>query len=764
MTRTLAVSTLLLILVSSAALADDSLLLSPELPLTGDTLRSAAGAQSMPSIAAGSTNFLAAWTDHRPGSDFNADVYASRIDVDGNPLDPANIPVVPTYTEDTHAAVVWNGSRYVVVYASLYSSLGLTAIEYDAEGRQTRGNPLFREQGAQLPAIAWDGDRYLVTWRQVASDGVSAETRGMFVSSLLEPSVPFLISSGIARSFVATDGDGFLVVMSGEGRATARHISSTGERGPEVELGASAGDASVVWTGREYLVVKVSGGVEVTRLTSAGEIVTSKRLNERTTIAESRVAAAWAGDRLVMAWADYASGTPGEPRHEVMLLSVDAELRVGEGPMIAFAGDGLRSQMAIAIRGNVAALVWGEIDGPDYAIESMTFDPRMLASAIGRPRKLVSRSIAIQNVVDAVASGDQWGTLWLENVSDSERRLRFGRVAAGGQSLDGDGIELGLYDGASIAANDSMYVIVAYRLGWLYAMRIAHDGTLLDPEPVRFGPASLQPDVAAAPDGTFLAVWANGANIPQPNYVRYDTFGAVITAGGQVLAAQQLSPPAAANTSYSPSGIVWGGSDYHLLLDRAVTVQCGSRICTSAHSLMVQPVTAGGTVLGGLTLVTDPGSSFGAGNASIASGGPGSVVTWESYGSSTTVHAKRLTSSAALVDQASSDGIVMSGHARESRATFNGRTFLVSWLNEAPAGERPTRTIATLDFATGAIGERVELPDEYFSHFVLSGARNGRTMALHDGVRQLTPEAHAGGIRRATYRILGGLRRRVTSH
>jgi hypothetical protein len=73
------------------------------------------------------------------------------------------------------------------------------------------------------------------------------------------------------------------------------------------------------------------------------------------------------------------------------------------------------------------------------------------------------------------------------------------------------------------------------------------------------------------------------------------------------------------------------------------------------------------------------------------------------------------------------------------------------------------RTIAELDFATGAIADHIEIPNDYFSHFILSGAGNGRTMALYNSVRKLTPEAHAGGIRRAVFRILGGVRRRVAS-
>ena len=126
--------------------------------------------QWLPDIAAGDGGYLAVWLDDRRGDGV---VFASRIDLEGNVLDPGGIPIGDADSYDWDAKVSWDGSNYLVVWESLD---GIEGVRVSPSGEvldQTR-IPIgtFDVSGgiAFDPSVASTGDGWLVVWAGCPDD------------------------------------------------------------------------------------------------------------------------------------------------------------------------------------------------------------------------------------------------------------------------------------------------------------------------------------------------------------------------------------------------------------------------------------------------------------------------------------------------------------------------------------------------------------------------------------------------------------------
>lgn len=754
-----------------------SLQVGPLQPLSDDVLHPAAGAQSLPAIAAGRDGFFAAWSDHRAGNGVNADVYAARISTDGSVLDPSNLPVVPTHTEDVDASVVWNGDRYVVVYSSLYFELGLTAVEYDEDGRTTNGRPILRPRGGTSQShIAWNGREYLVAWRQSNAQATESETHAMLLDTSLAPIGEELVVSKVGGLVnVASNGDGFLVTVGDRSHAYAIPVTSAGIVGTSVDLGSTSGDAEVASNGDVFFVGRVSDhGITVTRISGTGAVIDEAIVSTATTIAESHVAIAWAGDRLITVAANHGSGTPGSPKHLLDILAVDAELKPLDGITVPeqYTSGQLFTHLELAATNGVATLVYATAYST-YEIEAIQFDSRSLGSLMTGGRRFpVSKSITRQRQQGGVWGGNSWGAVWLEDVDDATSHLYFGRVSPAGIRADGSGVDLGLYDGATISSNAHYFLIVAYRLGALYAIRVSFDGSLLDAAPIRIATganasAATIPVVASAPDGSFLVAWATSIPIGQPNYTRGDTWAAVMTSDGRVLPPQQISPPVGIDTSYTPSGIAWSDAEYHVAVTRAVVPSCASRLCQTTNSVAVLRVTAGGTVIGSPVEVVTSTSGPGASRPRIASSGNGSLIAYLVFD----LASSRMIARYKVLDRdasprtadSSSLGLALDPAAEFLDVAFDGRNYVIAeskFVDNAALRSLAVFTVAPDGDRAAERGAEVS-GIRWESAITVAGSPYGRALLLHGDLRELTPEAHPGGILRAVARLLGYGRRRA---
>jgi hypothetical protein len=97
--------------------------------LPGDLLPGvSAGDQLLPAIARGETVQLVVWEDNRSsrggfvkppsGLHANRDIYAARLDLEGNLLDEVPLVVNEAPFDQVEPSVAWNGENFLVVWQS----------------------------------------------------------------------------------------------------------------------------------------------------------------------------------------------------------------------------------------------------------------------------------------------------------------------------------------------------------------------------------------------------------------------------------------------------------------------------------------------------------------------------------------------------------------------------------------------------------------------------------------------------------------------
>jgi hypothetical protein len=94
--------------IYGARVAGDGTVVDP----AGILISNAEWSQKQPDLAFDGTNYLVAWHDKRSGS--GPDIYAARLTIDGDVLDPLGIPVSMDPGEETGVAVAFTGTHFLV--------------------------------------------------------------------------------------------------------------------------------------------------------------------------------------------------------------------------------------------------------------------------------------------------------------------------------------------------------------------------------------------------------------------------------------------------------------------------------------------------------------------------------------------------------------------------------------------------------------------------------------------------------------------------
>lgn len=192
--------------------------------VTGMLIGSVSNIEQNTAVASDGTNFLVVWEDFRNGK--VSDIRGVLLDAMGVPtgMSGANGFVVSSVTgAQTHPSVAWNGSRYLVVWADERNAattgtdiFGAT-VSPDGALLDIAGKAICTALGGQtLPAVASNGTDFLVAWE----DSRSGNSH-IFVAHV-DPTgdVDVTQMDGVELSdqdeqlapAVASDGDGYLVV------------------------------------------------------------------------------------------------------------------------------------------------------------------------------------------------------------------------------------------------------------------------------------------------------------------------------------------------------------------------------------------------------------------------------------------------------------------------------------------------------------------------------------------------------------------------
>ena len=163
--------------------------LPPLAALPGDTQRvPATQVQERPDVAPGGEGYLVVWHDARSalkpltnnlgsGPDFTTlggnmrDVYAARLDADGNLLDTTPMILANDGYNQARPRVAWNGQHWLVVWLDDQDDYdtNIVGVRVSPDGTVLDNPPLLIRQQANNsgpgdPVIASDGSNWLVVW------------------------------------------------------------------------------------------------------------------------------------------------------------------------------------------------------------------------------------------------------------------------------------------------------------------------------------------------------------------------------------------------------------------------------------------------------------------------------------------------------------------------------------------------------------------------------------------------------------------------
>ncbi|WP_224241656.1 Ig-like domain-containing protein [Hyalangium gracile] len=293
----------------------------------GLPLMVAPGEQSTVAVASNGTTPLVTWGDAR-----TLDIVGTRVSADGTVLDPSGVTISLATNSETSPAVAFDGTNYLVVWQdNRGSGFDLYGVRVSASGTvlDATGLLISGSTGHQRnPAVAFDGNNYLVVWEDTRN-GPSSDIFAARVS----PSGTVLDANGLPlcqrfspqeHPAVAFDGNNYLVVWADAGTSAARDIygtrvSRTGTVLDTAFVGIST-DASdqatpaLAFDGTNYLVVwndwrnNSTADVYGARVTRAGAVLDATGvLLAGGTEAQADPAVAFDGTNYLLVWSDYQS-------------------------------------------------------------------------------------------------------------------------------------------------------------------------------------------------------------------------------------------------------------------------------------------------------------------------------------------------------------------------------------------------------------------------------------------------------------------------
>jgi hypothetical protein len=185
-----------------------------------------------PSVAFDGTNYLVTWADGRRSD--SADIYATRVTIDGSVLDPQGIPLVVGGDAHTFPMSAFNGTNYLLVWDDLTDS-GMCSIRCARVSPAGQvldpGDTLCTAWSAWTPVVAANGANWLVAWHDWRSE-MNPGVYGARITSdgqVLDPG-GFAIGAadaGEGCAGLASDGSNYLAVWE---RLDANMVDVRGAR------------------------------------------------------------------------------------------------------------------------------------------------------------------------------------------------------------------------------------------------------------------------------------------------------------------------------------------------------------------------------------------------------------------------------------------------------------------------------------------------------------------------------------------------------
>lgn len=625
-------------------------------PVFGDPF----GGQNRVAVATDGRDFFAVWNDGRARHSDGA-VVGSRLDRDGNPLDPQNIFI--SRNSVANLAVVWNGSSYTVVWNTNYGvhPSALRAVRVSRGGRVLGAERVLHEDASFLPqSLASNGSRTLVGFQ--TSDGAThallLDDELNFLSGLTLPQTappnfnPILAAndSHFVAMWTTRLGTDHAEIVAVRISFSGTLLDTTPVRvGDGTALGlASDGDDFLALSHRNGLFSVFSLSADLQNASAARALPDADRYES--------IRILYAGDRYIAIGPRFKSGVLTLVATEVDRDAVPGDSRLlNTPPSYQYAAGALDGKLMV---------LWTRPLNPNDGTNTRLYARPFGVDALepDGAEKVVTSSAVWQEAPEIASNGSGYVVTWKE-----ESGLYAARLGPDGVSLDGRGIQLSkerVTSAADVLWDGTQY-IVSYA-----EYRFAEGETVL-----RFiTPAQgLLPDrvvgagypIATGPGGVTLLMSRDGVR-------RF--FGATRTYEN---AAVPVAPTGERATGFMAS---WNGSEYLVtwteeMLDPnswQFEFYVGRRIRGVRLSRELTLIDTTPKTIGDIQDSIDT-------QTGIATDGKDWFVTWETdfeY-----VRAQRVLANGTL--GASAQGILIA-KGFGSDVTFDGTRYVVAWKGGLP--------------------------------------------------------------------------------
>jgi hypothetical protein len=719
------------------AMVPDEALAQAEFPLAIDPLISAefgmdqplAGAapctRAAPLIAANDSGYLVVWT-HGKGTATAAAVYVARLSLAGELLDPFGILVSGVAAEQTVCAVAAGPGAFLVVWSAPHgtsvSDWDIFGARIQADGTIIDTRPLticgMAGTVQSSPAVAGNGDNYLVVWRDSRSTGIYGSV--VSADGTVSPTNGFPICAAPNDQYtpaVAALGTNYLVAWQDYRNGSLNYHSDiyaarvTGNgvlldtNGIAVCTGTNSNyHPAVASNGTNFLVVWEGydvGGNDIlgARIGPNGLVLdTNGFVISHAANAQFNPAAAPIGGDFLVVWQDYR----GSPTNDFEATIYGARV-LGDGSVADPDGVAISSALggqgtaAVGTHGGDAIVVWQDLrNNPGSTLADIYGAPvNAMGTLVAAPDFEVSTVANTESSPTSAGNGTNFLVVWAQN-----RNAPVTATDIYGLRLDQAG---GLIDAVPFpicaATNDQAHPAVAAQGGnwlvvwsdWRLSTNATHSdifgslvspaGLVLQPEGIPICTAVNDQDLpAAAALGTnFLVVWQD-ARRTSPTATQIDIYGARVSGNGYLLDAaafpicrnsgQQTSPAIAANDT------------------QALVVWTGGRSGATVNQVRFARVAIDGTVLDTNSIAICPTSAAQTAPAVVANG-QGYFVAWADWRASAAnapdIYGAWVGTNGAVFPANGLPIRVGSGIQTIPTVAFNGLDYLVAW-QEALAG------------------------------------------------------------------------------
>jgi hypothetical protein len=541
----------------------------------GLSLTSAANLQFAPTVAALNGRYFVAWQDYRnsTASQFQSDIYGTRISPEGQILDAKGIALCTRTNSQWTPVAIDSGTNYLVIWEDYNvdgNDLFMARVSLDGTLLDTNAIALCQAGNAQSnPSAASDGTNTFVVWLDYRNSSYLASQADIYgaridTNAVLLDGAGILISQAAAGqwhpSATATD-QGFLAVWqdfrsnpgsmrgeiyskllttAGEMKDSSRLVSQTAnlELAPVVCAGAS--NYWVAWSDNRNFT---SSGFDIygMRLDGDGRPMDLDAIPICTAAANQTVPALAAnGDGCMVVWADYRNASTNADIYGAWLDNSGA---AKTSPFIVCAADREQNAPSIGAMNDQFLIVWQDARrSQTNAVQWDIYGVRATVPGIVLDGFPICTNSQAQ-IAPAVASSlNQWLVVWEDKRNGSTLDIYGARVDAGGVVLEPDGFII-----SSAVSNQSAPAVAGNESGFfvawtdqrttatgldIYGARLDADGKVLDPAgiAVRSAPQYQSAPAIAINGRDFIIAWQGALN---RNTNDYNLSGTIVNASGQ---------------------------------------------------------------------------------------------------------------------------------------------------------------------------------------------------------------------------------------